>query len=129
MFSRCHPLRFPLILVAALLLSACSATQIAYENADVLLTRYATKKLDLDRHQRERLSEQLALWLVWHRIEQLPRFHARLSALQRTVATGIESRDADWLIARWTQSHFRRHASHLVGGTNSGPAALVRRRQ
>ncbi len=98
MFSLHYSLRIPLVLLALLLLSACSATQIAYENADVLLTRYAAKELDLDRNQRERLSERLSLWLVWHRTEQLPVFHARLSALQRSVANGIDEKGATWLI-------------------------------
>ena len=91
----------PLGLLGAitLLLVGCSATQIAYKNADSLLTRYAVSELDLNREQKQQLGTRLGEWMVWHRSEQVPVLHARLSAVQRAVADGMDHQEAAWLIA------------------------------
>lgn len=92
-------LKFSIVFGWVLTLAACSATQIAYRNADTLLTRYAVKTLDLNGTQQERLEDQLADWLLWHRTNQVPRFHARLSATQRAVADRLDLEESAWLIA------------------------------
>lgn len=91
---------FPPLFTMALilLLCGCSATRIAYQNADSLIAGYAEKHLDLDEAQSQRLRERLASWLDWHRREQLPEMRGQLERLRGQVADGLTAREAATLI-------------------------------
>ncbi|KAA3626678.1 MAG: hypothetical protein DWQ09_15460 [Proteobacteria bacterium] len=87
-----------LILVAGLMLSACSATRIAYQNADNLIAGYAEKHLDLGNEQSQLLRDRLAAWLVWHRTEQVPGMREQLDAIHRQLADGLTAQEAEAVI-------------------------------
>ncbi|GAB4347938.1 MAG: hypothetical protein Kow006_08100 [Gammaproteobacteria bacterium] len=86
------------LLVMVSLLTGCSATQLAYRNADFLLTRYALRTLDLNGEQKRDLENRLERWLVWHREQQAPRLLSRLSAARHLVTDGLTREESGWLI-------------------------------
>lgn len=87
-----------LMLAAGLMLSACSATRIAYQNADSLIAGYAEKHLDLSNEQSQLLRDRLAMWLVWHRTEQLPELRDQLDAIRRQLIDGLTEQEAEAVI-------------------------------
>ncbi len=86
------------VIALAVTLGACSATRIAYQNADSLLARYAEKYLDLSDPQSQQLRAQLARWLDWHRRVQLPRIRERLRALRVQFADGLDASESEALL-------------------------------
>ncbi|MDN3920159.1 DUF6279 family lipoprotein [Roseateles violae] len=66
--------RTVLILLAALLLQACSAVRLAYNNADSLLYWRLDNYLDFSSEQAPRVRAELRQYQQWHRREQLPRY-------------------------------------------------------
>lgn len=87
-----------LILTVGLLASACSATRIAYQNADSLIAGYAEKHLDLTDGQSEELRTRLSEWLAWHRREQLPELREQLRLIEAQVADGLTDEEAAMLV-------------------------------
>ena len=79
----------------ALLLAGCSATELAYNNADTLIRWQAGRYLDLKNPQAEEFNARLAAFLVWHRSTALPQY-ARLASeagarLERAAATELSA--------------------------------------
>ena len=60
------------VLIAAALLAGCSAMQLTYNQADVLLSWRADSYFDFDAQQKQEFHRRLERLLVWHRREQLP---------------------------------------------------------
>jgi hypothetical protein len=56
----------------ALLLSACSAVRLGYDNGPSLALWWLDGYLDLDRSQEARAKPLLEAWFAWHRATQLP---------------------------------------------------------
>lgn len=63
-----------MLLLAALLLSACSARVFFYNRLDFLVPWYIQGYVPLDRDQEARLEALLDPVLAWHRSEELPRY-------------------------------------------------------
>lgn len=93
------PFQFGVLLLAlGLLISACSATRIAYQNADSLIAGYAEKHLELSEQQSQRLSAALAEWLLWHRREQLPELRSQLATIRNQISAGVDDAEASAII-------------------------------
>ena len=86
------------VVVAALLVSACSVARLAYDQADWLLLREMDSYLDLREEQREQAAGLLAVSLRRHRSEQMPRFAAALREAAVRARRGLSAQDADWLM-------------------------------
>jgi len=70
------------LLLAALLLSACSARVFFYNRLDFLIPWYIEGYVPLDRDQEDRLEALLDPVLAWHRREELPRYAALVGEAQ-----------------------------------------------
>ena len=90
-----------LLIVA--ILNGCSATQVIYNRADILIRWYLDDYVTLDRDQQARFDERLDALLEWHRQEELPEYVLLLDdalvildtdvslAATRSMAEDIES--------------------------------------
>ncbi len=79
--------RVALLLLAAALLSACSARVFFYNRLDFLIPWYIEGYVPLDRDQEDRLEALLDPVLAWHRREELPRYAALVDEARRLTAT------------------------------------------
>jgi hypothetical protein len=75
------------LLLAAALLSACSARVFFYNRLDFLIPWYIEGYVPLDRDQEDRLEALLDPVLAWHRREELPRYAALVDEVRRLTAT------------------------------------------
>jgi len=79
------------VLLALALLSGCSATRIAYNNADLFLRWQANHYLDFQGEQSDELDRSLAAILAWHRKAALPQY-ARLADERPFACCAVSSR-------------------------------------
>src|SRR5258708_39415821 len=69
-----------------LALAACSASRVAYNNADTVIRFMASSYLDLDSAQSEDLKPRIARFHQWHRADELPVYAALLQSASRRAA-------------------------------------------
>src|SRR6266581_1253828 len=79
-----------------LALAACSATRVAYDNADTVIRFMASSYLDLDSAQSEDLRPRIARFHQWHRVNELPAYAALLQSASQRAANGITAEDVSW---------------------------------
>jgi hypothetical protein len=96
-----------------LALSACSATRIAYDNADTVVRFMASSYLDLDSAQSEDLKPRIARFHQWHRANELPAYAALLQSASRRAANGITAEDVSWGLDN-LRARYRRLAAKAV---------------
>ena len=94
----------------ALGLAACSATRVAYDNADTLLRFMAASYLDLDAAQSDDLAPRIARFHQWHRANELPVYAALLRSASQRAAEGITAEDVAWGVAN-VRLRYRRFAA------------------
>ncbi len=102
--------RFSLLAIGALVLAACSATRVAYDNADTMLRFMAASYLDLDAAQSDDLSPRIARFHQWHRSNELPVYAALLRSASQRAAEGITAEDVAWGLAK-VRLRYRRFAA------------------
>jgi len=85
---------FVLLLLA--LLQGCSATRVAYDNADVFLRWQANSYFDFHGEQSDDLDRRLAAFLAWHRAEALPRYARLAEDASARMLRGINRGDLEW---------------------------------
>jgi hypothetical protein len=85
-----------LLAIGALALAACSATRLAYDNADTMLRFMASSYLDLDSAQSDDLTPRIARFHQWHRSNELPVYAALLRSASQRAASGITAEDVAW---------------------------------
>lgn len=78
-----------MIIVAFAVITACSTTQVAYNNADWFITRVANNHLDLSDDQENAWSPTLQRVLQRHRDEELSHIVAFLTNLEELVEAGL----------------------------------------
>ena len=83
-------------LLALACLQGCSATRIAYENADVYLRWQANHYFDFQGEQSDELDRRLAGFLAWHRAKALPQYAPLADAAAARVLRGITREDLEW---------------------------------
>jgi hypothetical protein len=79
------------VLLAALLLSGCSAVKLAYQNAPELGYWWLDSYLDFTSAQSSRVRNDLATLQSWHRQHELPLYVATLEKLQTMAGTSVNS--------------------------------------
>lgn len=75
------------LLLAGLVLSACSRVDLAYRNLDVLIPWSVNDYLDMNREQKSWFDERLETHLRWHCTTQLPANLAWLDRIKTMVAS------------------------------------------
>lgn len=80
----------------ALLLAGCSATELAYNNADTLIRWQAGRYLDLQNSQAEEFNARLATFLVWHRSAALPQYARLAGEAGARLERGASLADMVW---------------------------------
>ena len=105
--------RITLLFSLTLLLMACSRTQLAYDNADWLLERYAAKTVDISAEQRAQWQPVLAEALEQHRRVELPHIVAYLDLAIELIGQADSSTGATCLLDGG-MTLARRHARHAV---------------
>ena len=90
------PARVLVLLAATLLLTSCSATRFAYDNADVFLRWQATRYLDVHDEQAEALEARIAAFLAWHRSSELQRYARLAGEAGRRLERGLSREDLVW---------------------------------
>jgi hypothetical protein len=83
-------------LAAMLLLSGCSVTRLAYNNADVFLRWQANHYFDFQGEQSDDLDRALVAVLAWHRSAALPQYAKLAEEAAARVSRGIRQEDLDW---------------------------------
>ncbi|MBT3504361.1 MAG: hypothetical protein HN475_01060 [Piscirickettsiaceae bacterium] len=73
-----------LIITVILLLSGCT-TKFAYKNLDWIASWYIGDYIQLTEEQEAIVDQNLAIWLAWHKQEELPRYLADLNALTSDI--------------------------------------------
>ena len=89
-------LKLAVALLAAWLLSGCSAMRVAYENADTFLRWRATSYLDLHGQDSDDLDEAIDAFLAWHRSQALPQYARIADGAAMRVANGLSREDLVW---------------------------------
>ena len=79
------------VLLAALLLSGCSAVKLAYNNAPELGYWWLDGYLDFTSAQSSRVRSDLATLQSWHRQQELPLYVATLEKLQGMAVANVNS--------------------------------------
>ncbi len=96
-----------------LALAACSATRVAYDNADTVIRFVASSYLDLDSAQSEDLKPRITRFHQWHRQNELPVYAALLQSASRRAANGITAEDVSWGLGN-LRARYRRLAAKAV---------------
>jgi len=102
-----------LLAISALALAACSATRLAYDNADTMLRFMASSYLDLDAGQSDDLTPRIARFHQWHRSNELPVYAALLRSASQRAARGITAEDVAWGLGN-VRSRYRRLAARAA---------------
>lgn len=85
--------------VVALLLGACSAVRLGYENGPSLALWWLDGYLDLDRAQEARAKPLLAEWFAWHRTTQLPDYAQWLATWKQRAGGHVNGDE----VCRWVE--------------------------
>jgi hypothetical protein len=93
-----------------LALAACSATRLAYDNADTVVRFMASSYLDLDSEQSEDLRPLIVRFHQWHRANELPVYSVLLQSASRRAANGITAEDVSWGLGN-LRARYRRLAA------------------
>jgi hypothetical protein len=82
---------FALLVLMALLLSACNTSEFLYNRADWLIARQVGNYVDMTSTQRQRLDGLLDELLNWHRASEIPRYADYLDNLRADVAGDLSA--------------------------------------
>lgn len=96
---RSSPVKALIIGLAALLLSACSAVRLGYDNGPSLALWWLDGYLDLNRQQEARARPLIEDWFAWHRGTQLPDYAQWLSTWKSRAGGSVAGEE----ICRWTE--------------------------
>ncbi len=88
-----------LLVIGVPVLASCSATRLAYDNADTVLRFMASSYLDLDAAQSDDLTPRIVRFHQWHRSSELPAYAALLRSAGERAARGITTEDVAWGLA------------------------------
>jgi Family of unknown function (DUF6279) len=97
------------VLAACALVGACSATRMAYDNADTMLRFMASSYFDLDAAQAEDMRQRIEQFHQWHRKSELPAYAALLRSASERAARGITTDDVAWGLEN-VRSRYRKFA-------------------
>jgi hypothetical protein len=112
-----HPLAYPFHIIGVLLLvllPACSAIKIGYNNAPTLTYWWLDSYVDFNDEQAPLVREGLAALLAWHRQSELPAYADSLRNMQQLADSNVT---ATQMCGLWSevQSHIQRLGIQLAG--------------
>ncbi len=81
---------------AVLVVAACSATRLVYDNGATLLRWRATSYLDVHAAQAKDLERRIDVFLAWHRTTALPQYAQLAEACAARIDRGLGRADLDW---------------------------------
>ena len=84
------------VFVVLVLLSGCSVTRLAYNNADVYLRWQANHYFNFESEQSDELDRRLAAFLAWHRARALPQYTRLGEDAAARMMRGVRREDLDW---------------------------------
>lgn len=88
--------RTAFLLAACAPLVSCSATRLAYDNADTALRFMVSSYFDLDAGQTEDLRQRIVQFHQWHRHNELPAYAALMRGASARAGRGITADDVAW---------------------------------
>jgi hypothetical protein len=97
--------RWLLVTLTGMSLVGCSATRLAYNNLDSVISWQLSRALGLEAPQRSILNEDFPLLWEWHRHTQLPLYADDLRELGAAAQTPLPQRDVEHYMQR-TSAHF-----------------------
>lgn len=109
-------------LLAAVLLAGCSATQLAYRNADTLLRWQATDYLDVRGARSDELDARIAAFVAWHRSQALPQYERLADEAGKRIARGLSLQDLVWsydALRAQAEEALRRASGEVAGMLDS----------
>ena len=86
--------RMVLLLVAAVLMTGCSAVRIAYNQAPDIAYWWLDGYVDFNEAQTLRARDGLGVWFGWHRRSELPQYAALLARAREQVAHPVTAEQA-----------------------------------
>ena len=101
------PARNFLLLMMLLTLVGCSSTTFIYNRLDFILPWYLDDYVDLNNDQDAFLDEQLAPFLAWHRMEELPRYLEILDDIDATLDREMTAADIEAIALEIERAWFR----------------------
>ena len=106
-------MRWWVLLVAVVGLSACSAARLAYNQAPSLTYWWLDGHVDLNNGQSEQLRQDIDAFFEWHRREALPAYAELLRTWQPLA---LQDLDADQVCAQWNalRAHIDRAADRAA---------------
>jgi hypothetical protein len=84
------------VLLAAGVLSGCSAMRVGYDNADTFLRWRLTSYLDVHGEDSDQLDEAIEAFLQWHRLRALPEYQRIADEAATRLARGLSREDLVW---------------------------------
>jgi hypothetical protein len=84
------------VLLAAGVLSGCSAMRVGYDNADTFLRWRLTSYLDVHGDDSDQLDEAIEAFLQWHRLRALPEYQRIADEAATRLARGLSREDLVW---------------------------------
>lgn len=91
------PFKYFVVVCLALLLGACSAVRVVYNQADTVASWMASDYFDFDPTQKQDFNARLNPLLKWHRQDQLPEYTKFLAEIKRRAEKLSSVDDARWL--------------------------------
>lgn len=85
-------------LLIGLLLAGCSALQLTYKQADLLLGWRADSYFDFDPQQKHVFQQRIERLLAWHRREQLPDYAQFVYTVADRAGDGLTRDDILWIV-------------------------------
>lgn len=109
-----------IILVTILTLSGCSS-KFAYNNMDWLVHWYVDDYIEFTKEQENEFDAKMAVWLTWHRGEELSQYVAHINQIrQRVMTTALTPEE---IAAEFKAA--RKHWERLRGEVSPGLAKLA----
>ncbi len=85
------------LLLAVVVLGACTSIRLGYENLNWLATRQVNQYLDLDADQKSMVNRHLTELQAWHRKEQLPVYARLVGGIEEEIRVPVSAAQvADW---------------------------------
>lgn len=104
---RTKPAIAALLLAAVVLLSGCSLTELAYDNAHWWIRNRIDDYFDLTSTQDEFVDARLQALVRWHRYEELPRYAEQIRTFSKRIRDGMTRAELEELIEFLNRARLR----------------------
>jgi len=105
--------RWFVLIIAVLLVTACSVSRLAYLNAPPLVLWYVGGYVDMSDPQKTFLRERLTRAMAWHRQAELPEYQRTIEGLIGRVETKMSAQDVRTTYGD-LKDYYQRSIEHLL---------------